>query len=518
MKNNHYDVIVIGAGLGGLTGGCVFAQNNRKVLLIEQHSKVGGFATNFKRKDFVFDVSLHNMGPLYKNPGLLKIFQELNILNKIEYIPFDEFQRTIFPKHDFVIPKGTENYIRFLKETFPNEAKGIDGVFKAMVDIYEEFQEIENLKVPVSRLEEEFPLLPVKFPMLVTLVEKTFGQLMDDFISSRELKGIIGNSWWICGLPPSRLASILYSIPTVQYCNTAGGFIKGTSQKLSNAISEQIKINKGRLLLNTRVEKIITDAGRVKGVSTDNNESFFAPVIISNSSPNDTILKMLSEDEIDAEYRKRVENSKLSVSATQLFLGLSKNPCSSGMKNHGVAIFETYNHDDCYEHVLNGDYKKSFCYITNYTQFDQTPAPEGKGVLNILTLDHIKNWENLSKDEYKEKKGRVTKILIKKSEKIIPDLSRLIEVAELATPVTMRRYTGNPDGAVYGFAQTNNQSGINRFTHETPVKGLFLTGAYTYPGAGYSSVISSGYKTAKLIIEKGSGGNNDDRMETRGHP
>ena len=172
------------------------------------------------------------------------------------------------------------------------------------------------------------------------------------------------------------------------------------------------------------------------------------------------------------------------------------------MKNHNIVLFQTYNHTQNYEWILEGNYEKAFYCCTNYTAFDKTLAPEGKGILNILSLDHIKNWENLGENEYKEKKKRVINIIIKRFEEIYPELSKHIEVAELATPITMKKYTRNPEGAIYGASQIVEQSGINRLTPETPIQGLYLVGAYVYPGAGYSSVISSGYKTGKMILEK----------------
>lgn len=170
------------------------------------------------------------------------------------------------------------------------------------------------------------------------------------------------------------------------------------------------------------------------------------------------------------------------------------------MDNHSISLFSTYDHEQCYEDAINGNYEDSICCLTNCTAYDKSVAPDGNGILNIFIPDHIKNWQNLSPEEYKKRKQEVCKILIKKAQRIISDLPDRIEVAELATPLTMQRYTGNPQGAIYGFAQMNKQSGISRFGSETPVKGLYLTGACTYPGAGYSSVISSGYKTAKMLL------------------
>ncbi|MCP4602851.1 MAG: NAD(P)/FAD-dependent oxidoreductase [Proteobacteria bacterium] len=500
MEEIKYDVIIIGAGLGGLSAGCCLVNNNKKILLIDKNAKVGGYATNFRRNGFVFDVSLHNI--LYKNDGLRSILTEIGVNDEIEYIPFNEFCRAIFPNHDIVIPNNIDEYISILNEEFSSEGRGIERLFKLMLDVYDELLEIERFGISIDKIKEELPFLPMKFPNLVKLQKKTCAEIMGEFIKDEELKSIISSPWWIYGMPPSKLASILFSVPTIQFHNTGGGILKGTSQKLSDTMLKRIEMKGGSFLKNTSVNRIITSKGGVKGVVTDNDETFWTPIVIANANPRDVILNMLTVDEVDDVYRKRVEDSELSISATQLFLGLDVNPESLSMNSPSVAMFDSYDHEECYQNVLEGNYEKSFCFLTNYTAFDETVAPEGKGVLNILTLDHIKNWENLSNDEYKIKKTEVSKMLIEKAETQVHGLSEHIEVLELGTPVTMQRYTRNANAAIYGFAQTNEQSGVNRFTTDTPIGGLYFANAYTYPGAGYSSVISAGYRAAKTIMEK----------------
>ena len=141
---------------------------------------------------------------------------------------------------------------------------------------------------------------------------------------------------------------------------------------------------------------------------------------------------------------------------------------------------------------MDGEYKKTFFSATNYTDIDKSIIPDGKGVLNIMSLDHIKNWENLTKTEYLDKKERVSNMIIEKLEKYYKNISKHIIVKELATPLTMKRYTQTPRGSIYGFSQSVSQSGINRFSSNSNIEGLFFTGANTYPGAGYSSVMISG--------------------------
>jgi all-trans-retinol 13,14-reductase len=172
------------------------------------------------------------------------------------------------------------------------------------------------------------------------------------------------------------------------------------------------------------------------------------------------------------------------------------------MKNQTIEVFTNYDHSKNHEIMLKGDYENTFFYITDFTPFNRDLHKKGLGSLNLFTLDHIKNWENLSREKYKKKKNEVIEIFIKRIEKLMPDIRKHIELTELATPRTMKRYTSNPEGAIYGFSNINSQSGINRFTNITPVKGLYLAGAYTYPGPGFFSCILSGTNAAKLVLKE----------------
>jgi len=137
-----------------------------------------------------------------------------------------------------------------------------------------------------------------------------------------------------------------------------------------------------------------------------------------------------------------------------------------------------------------------------YSRLDDTVAPPGKCVLNIFSLDHIRNWEGLSPLEYEKKKEAVAALILKKVERYLPGLSEHVVVKELGTPRTMNRYTGHKEGAIFGPAQNIYQSGLNRLQPETPIEGLYLVGAAIYPGGGYPSVINSGYRTAHNIVRK----------------
>jgi prolycopene isomerase len=118
-----------------------------------------------------------------------------------------------------------------------------------------------------------------------------------------------------------------------------------------------------------------------------------------------------------------------------------------------------------------------------------------------MTLDSYASWKGLSPQEYKAKKEMIARGLIKRCEKYLPGISSNIEVMEIATPMTMERYGSSPEGAIYGFAQTPEQSGLRRPGYDTQVKGLYLTGGWVQPGAGVHACFVSGVDAADLVLK-----------------
>ena len=139
-------------------------------------------------------------------------------------------------------------------------------------------------------------------------------------------------------------------------------------------------------------------------------------------------------------------------------------------------------------------------FVTLYDNIYAGYSPAGKNTVNIMVLQGYDHWEPFAKDyhagakgEYRKEKERIAEVLIRRAEKVLlPGLSSAIQVKEIGTPLTNVRYTGHHRGAVYGWDQTVNNSGSARVGHATPVKNLYLAGAWSSPGHGYGAVIWSG--------------------------
>jgi len=147
--------------------------------------------------------------------------------------------------------------------------------------------------------------------------------------------------------------------------------------------------------------------------------------------------------------------------------------------------------------------------VTLYDNIFKGYSPEGKNTLSILTLQGYEPWAKFESDyfkgnktEYRKEKERMAEILIQKAERLLlPGLSKAIQVKEIGTPLTNVRYTSNYRGAIYGWDQTVNNSGNARVGHKTPIKNLYLAGAWSRPGHGYGAVIGSGLECFGEIMQ-----------------
>jgi prolycopene isomerase len=139
--------------------------------------------------------------------------------------------------------------------------------------------------------------------------------------------------------------------------------------------------------------------------------------------------------------------------------------------------------------------------MANNTCVNPGDTPPGRSILEIAILGDGKSWFGLSEEEYTNKKGEVTELLIDRFSEIIPDIRERIEVIEVGTPRTMERYSGNPYGAVYGYASTPTGHSVFRPQPATPVRGLYLASAWTFPGPGFGGVLVGGMNTARIILK-----------------
>ena len=497
LKENEYDAIVIGSGLGGLNCAAAFARQGFKTLVIEQHHKIGGYATTFERPGgFEFDASLHST-TVGERDGIHNLIPGFSEIKDVEFEPHPNLYRVIFPDYDIRVPqKNISDYINYLVELFPEEKTGIEGIFEDMEGITKDIGKFSSAGGKIN-----MSTFPAEFPYLFKSFNRSWGSLVDARLTNPKLKAIISSLWVYYGLPPSKLSPYYYAMPTNGYLRYGGFYPRGKSQKISDAFGKYITEHGGEIITKTKVEKILTKNDSAYGVMTKDGKEFKTKVVISNSNAYDTFNKMVDDKNVLKEYLGKLEKLSVSLSSFQVFLGLKKDLIGEiGITDSEIFYNTTYDFDADYESMKKAEVGNGGYGLTLYDNVYKSYSPEGKNTLNIMTLQGYDYWAKYhddyfkgNKTDYNKEKERIADILIEKAEKtLLPGLKDAIEVKEIGTPLTNLRYTSNYKGAVYGFDQTLDNSGQNRLGHATPIKNLYLSGAWTQPGHGYGGVIYSG--------------------------
>jgi len=502
----NYDAIIIGGGLGGLVAGAKLAKEGKQVMLLEQHNIPGGCATTFERNEFTMEVGLHEMDGLYDETDPKQIiFKDLGVFENVEFLKLPEFYRLKNNRIDVVIPDDVGQAIELLINKFPEEAKGIKKFFRKIFAIRKEANRTFPLWCRRWKLDILMPIFPAIFPNLAFSTYATLGKYLDSIIDNEDLKLILAANVGYYHDDPYTMSLIYFAVAQGGYYK-GGAYIKGGSQKLSDYLAKVIKDNGGEILLQHLVTSIIVENDKAVGVNYKQNRksatetmNAYAKVIIANAAiPN--VVDMLPEKNRKAQANK-VKNRQEACSLITVYFGFNKEPKELGNKHYSTFVF-----DDSIKTLqdMPANFRGSFAnrgYVfVDYSQIESELAPAGKSVGVICTIDYLSDWDNLSSEEYKAKKSQVAKIFREKLEKLIPGIDKEIGWCEVATPKTIKRYTLNPHGTVYGYAQIPKQAGPLRIRKKSPVKGLYFASAWTNPGGGFTGAIMSGWFCANEVI------------------
>ena len=502
---NSYNSIVIGSGLGGLIAGATLAKRGQRVLLLEQHYLPGGCATSFKRKNFVFEVGLHELDGLHSLDSKVEILAYLNIFENIEFVKVPELFHLFRPEVSFTFPHGEKEAKDKLIENFPDDKKGIDQFFSIINGVL-----LEIPKIPQSKFISTiiYPIMPLLFPNVVKSSRITIGCWLDQHIKNEQLKLLLTTNLIYYGDDPYDISMMYYSAAQGSYIGGGGHFIKGGSQKLSDYLTSFIEEKGGQVILGKKVNKIIVKNNKAVGVEFSDSfnknikttEIYADNIIVNAAVPN--VIKMLPK-EYEQKAKKRIDHLEESCSLISIYIGFNID-----LKQFGVKHYSTFFQGEDIQMLsdlkknFRGNWEnKSFVFV-DYSQVNSNLCPEGKSVGVICAADYLSEWENLDKVTYNKKKEEVAQFFFTKLEEYYPGILKFVEHYEIATAKTIERYTLNPKGTPYGFAQKLSQSARNRDFSIPQLKNLYFASAWTFPGGGYSGAIISGFITANKVAEK----------------
>lgn len=457
-----YDVIVIGAGLAGMTLANKMGKDGRSVLLLESHNKLGGFATWFKRSmkegdaSHVFDVSLHGF-PV----GMIKTCRKYwskEIADRIHQL---KSVRYINPQFEVETDFTKEHFTQVLIEKFGVAAETVHGFFNELA----EMNFYDNSQMTNGELfEKYFPGRNDITRFLLEPIVYANGSNLED-------------------------PAISYGIVFSNFMSKGVYIFQGGTDVMINMMKDELVKNGVDIQLQARVDKILIEDKKVAGVVVKGH-TIRSRSVVSNSNLKSTIHKMVGDEHFSPEFVQKADKVRLNTSSCQVYMGLK---AGESIPFVGDLIFTSEDREFKTDLILSpkvGSQTFSLYYP------DTRPHLPPQYAIVSSSNARYEDWKNLSPEEYEKQKAYLIERALSGLEKILPGIRQKIDFIDAATPLTVERYTLHERGASFGTKFEGLEISMN--IHKE-IHGLFHAGSVGIIMSGWLGAANYGVIVAHEV-------------------
>lgn len=500
-----YDVVVIGAGNGGLVAAVRILQAGYSCLLLEKHNLPGGFATSFKRGRFEFEASLHELNDFGspEEPGDVRtLFCELGIEDKIDWVRIPEAYHLITTdkNYDCVMPFGKQAFIDKMEGYCPGSRKSVTEFF----ELCEEVRDAQTYSSSVNG-NTDSAYMKKNFPNFIKAGSYSVNEVLDALKMPQKAKDILNAYWCYLGVDCDRMSFLHYGSMVIRYITRDAWMPKMRSHEISLALDTRIRELGGDIWYQSEAEKILADdGGRITGVRLTDGKVINTRHIIANCSPHLVFGRMLEKKAVTEQMVRAANSRKFSGRGFTLFLGLNKSAQELGIKSHNYFIYDTADSVKQYDlmrKVSTNHVQATVCLNNAYPEC----SPEGTCMMYFTTMFMSDDWGNVTEKDYFKAKDRMAQDMIDVFERETGCKIRdSIEEICAASPTTYARYCGHPEGVIYGYETADWDSLMPRMMmmkeEAMMTPGLRFAGGYAMRSSGYSSAYISGDLSGRQTV------------------
>ncbi|SNR25673.1 NAD(P)/FAD-dependent oxidoreductase [Flavobacterium sp. ov086] len=465
----HYDVVIIGSGLGGLVSSIILAKEGYSVCVLEKNNQYGGNLQTFVRDKTIFDTGIHYIGGLEKGQNLHQYFKYIGIIDQLNLKKLDEngFDIISFEddKNEYPHAQGYENFVDQLGVYFPDEKTNIAAYCEKLKTICDSFP-LYNLNWE-GKYDNEILALNAK-------------ETIESFTENEKLKAVLAGSNFLYAGIPDKSPFYVHALSVNSYIQSSWRCINGGSQ-ITKQLLKQLKKYGGEFYKYKEVTRFNVENNKVTSVEMKDGTTVSGTRFISNIDPKAT-LKLVGEENFRKAFFSRIQSLEGVISAFSLYIVFK--PETFKYLNHNYYHFkkssEVWNAHDYDE----DSWPKAFMASMNASKKQEIWA-EGMTFITYMKYDDVAPWidtfnttveENDRGESYEQFKSRKTAKFLDEVELKFPGIKDCIRSIHTSTPLSYRDYIGGHNGNMYGYVKDSDNPMKTLIPSKTKLDNLYLTG------------------------------------------
>ncbi|HMD90423.1 MAG TPA: NAD(P)/FAD-dependent oxidoreductase [Anaerolineaceae bacterium] len=488
-------IIIIGAGIAGLSAGCYAQMNGYKAHIFELHTLPGGLCTSWDRKGYTFDGCIDWLVGSGEKSNFRRIWNELGALDGKKIVNHDEFMRVIAKDgKTLVLYTDPDRLEKHMLELAPQDAvpiKEFTGVIRKMSHISLPTGKPTNLSEML-----QFVIALPGFLSFTALLRKYSKVTMQDFSRSFQdpfLRKAFEDLFGVLDFPMIGAAMSLGWMSAHD-----AGYPVGGSLKFAQSIEKRFCSLGGEITYKARVAKILVENNQAVGIRLADGREYRADVVISAADGHATLFEMLDGKYLTDEIRGYYDTLPIFQPIIQISLGVARD-FSDQPRMASYYLDKPIS--------IAGEERQSL-QVKHYC-YDPTLAPAGKSIVEVICSSNYGYWKKLAEDpeRYEAEKKDIAIQVMNQIEKHYPGFTGQVEVVDVATPLTYERYTGNWQGSMEGWMMTTKtldwmMTGKQMSKTLPGLANFYQIGQWVEPGGGLPPAATSARGVLQMICKK----------------